>query len=1273
MVKKSLVWLYSVTTYLLWAAVIVVTSCVLVMRYYVLPHAKDYREAIARHASMVAGQRITIGDIEAGWDGMHPYLDLYRVDLHDAQNRPVLHLGRVEASLSWLSLPLAEPRLGKLVIHQPNLVIRRTQDGEVFVAGISMKSTGQPDFPNWLLRQSSIVVSNATVVWQDDMRQAPPLSLNNLHLNFRTPPWESLLGHHSFGLRATPSSGASAPIDIRGNVWGKQVDELHEWRGTIYGRLEGTDISAWRAWVDYPFDMAEGFGAAQFWLDFNDGQASKITADVLLANVRTRISRDTPETLLQNLSGRLGWKRLQNGQEFHGERLRLATADGFSIKQGALRVDSLHKNGKEVLQGKVTLDEIELESFATFATNLPLGETLQNQLAGFAPKGRLEDTTFSWEGDHSAIRQYDLRSRFANLGISPSRGIPGFSNLSGELRATEKNGSLVVDSHGAMLNLQDILRWPIPADRLTGSVNWQIGEGTTQVKIDRLTIASPHISGALDASYRYDGIKSGYLDLVGRFENANGRFAKFYYPLVLDKETLNWLDTSIFEGRGENVHVVIKGYLDDFPYADTKTGEFKVSARINNALLDYATGWPVINGVGLDMLFQGNRMDLAIDQGRVYGAQVTKARVSIPDLDAEHPMLLIQGEIQAPAADAVRFVNNSPILKAIDHFTDGLNASGKGKVQLDIQMPTDNPDIARVKGSYSISNGTLTGGENFPALDHIEGRLEFTEASLRARDIRANVYGGAARFSLESGGSGMLKLTANGRIGENGLRQAFDHPLMQRIHGATDWDAEISVRDHLADILVKSQLLGLSVSLPPPFSKSALDSVPLHVEQRQTGQQQQTLDVAYGNVVDAKLLLAGGVVDRGELSFGGTASIPAQRGLFINGKLAYLDWDLWRELLDKSPQAANRTGKEPEIAGTALDIGVLDIFGRRINNLTLNAKPVANGWIANLQSREITGDAHWQDQGSGKFLARLKSLTFPGPAPAKMSSPDEPGKSQEYPALDIVAENFEVKERKLGRLELTATPQGSDWSIDRINISNPDSTVNLSGKWHNWKSRPSTDLSLNWEIEDLGKTLDRFGYPGTVKAGTASLSGQLNWPGGPGDFSPAALNGTLLLDAKRGQFLKIQPGVGRLLGVLSLQALPRRLLFDFRDLFNDGFAFDSIGGNIRIDRGIMQSRDFRMEGPAAKVAISGKTNLERETLDLHVKVTPSLSDTLSIAALAGGPVAGAAAFVAQKLLRDPLNKIAAYEYDIGGTWDDPQELKPNAEKKEVPAQNLLVK
>src|SRR5690348_14748287 len=106
MVKKSLVWLYSVTTFLLWAVIIVVASVVLALRYYVLPHAQDYRNDIAHYVSQAIGQRVVIGDIKAGWSGLNPYFDLYKVDLYDTQGNTALSLEHVESSVSWLSLVL---------------------------------------------------------------------------------------------------------------------------------------------------------------------------------------------------------------------------------------------------------------------------------------------------------------------------------------------------------------------------------------------------------------------------------------------------------------------------------------------------------------------------------------------------------------------------------------------------------------------------------------------------------------------------------------------------------------------------------------------------------------------------------------------------------------------------------------------------------------------------------------------------------------------------------------------------------------------------------------------------------------------------------------------------------------------------------------------------------------------------------------------------------------------------------------------------------------
>jgi uncharacterized protein YhdP len=214
-----------------------------------------------------------------------------------------------------------------------------------------------------------------------------------------------------------------------------------------------------------------------------------------------------------------------------------------------------------------------------------------------------------------------------------------------------------------------------------------------------------------------------------------------------------------------------------------------------------------------------------------------------------------------------------------------------------------------------------------------------------------------------------------------------------------------------------------------------------------------------------------------------------------------------------------------------------------------------------------------------------------------------------------------------------------------------------------------TNANLHLEAQDVGKLLARLGYPEAVKRGTAKLDGQLSWAGSPHDIDIPSLAGNLKLEAKNGQFHKIEPGAGKLLGLLSLQALPRRITLDFRDVFSEGFAFDSISGTAQINRGVARTDNLRLEGPAAQVTMKGEANLAAETQDLRVRVVPSLGEGVSMAAsLLGGPVVGVAATVVQKLLKDPIGQIAAYEYSITGTWDNPTVVKIGGNAAATPEQ-----
>ena len=258
--------------------------------------------------------------------------------------------------------------------------------------------------------------------------------------------------------------------------------------------------------------------------------------------------------------------------------------------------------------------------------------------------------------------------------------------------------------------------------------------------------------------------------------------------------------------------------------------------------------------------------------------------------------------------------------------------------------------------------------------------------------------------------------------------------------------------------------------------------------------------------------------------------------------------------------------------------------------------------------------------------------------------------------MDIVADDFTHRGRKLGRVEVLARHEGTAprvWRIEKLAMTNPDSALTGSGLWRQGDA-PDTSLAFKLDVTDVGLFLDRFGFPNHVKGGKAKLDGTLKWNGDPLTMDYATLNGQLKLQAEDGQFLEIEPGVGKLVSLMSLQMLPRRLSLDFRDVFSKGFHFDRINGDMGIERGVMAVQKFHMRGPAADVSMTGQLDLSLETQALTVRVTPQLGDMASTVVGLINPIAGLATLIAGRLIKNPLGKMFAFDYSINGTWSDPK-------------------
>ncbi len=1233
---------------------------IVALRWWVLPEIGHYRAEIETQISRAAGQKVTIGDIQASWRGLHPHLKLGQVAIHDRAGLPTLAFDGVEATLSWRTLYALELRLHRLEISRPRLEIKREPNGLIYVSGIAVNDPATPHgFGDWLLRQEAIQINHAIIEWQDKRRGAPPLVLSDVGLRL-----EGGGRRHRFGLQASAPKELASTLDVRGDLRGVSFERWQEWSGSLYANLGETDIAAWRAWVELPYRINQGHGGVQLWVDMKAGRPSAVTGLVKLQGVKARLGKSLPELDLARLTGRLAWRELPRGFEMEAKQLEVDAGAGRQFSSQAIRARYQTAEGKQLELGEFHAGAFDIAPLHALSEYLPLNDAQRSILKAWSPQGRYKSLDLKWEGPRESPQRYSIKSEFQNVSIRPIGMAPGFSNVSGTMQADEQGGKLKLEGKQATLDMPLVFRHLLHFDDLSASAKWRIKGQRVILDLDKASFSNAHLSGSVSATYESSLDSAGHLDLNGALTRGDGTAAYQYIPRVVGDETYLWLKEAVLKGRSDDVRFKVKGPLEHFPFVDDRQGIFQITAKVKDAAVRYAPAWPLIDKIQANLDFHGKRMDITAS-GTTLNTQLSRVKVVIPDLLPHEGVLEIDGEAQGASANFLRFIEESPIAQDIDHFTQPMKAEGSGKLALSLRMPLLHLQNSRVTGNYQFTANKIWLSAQGPILDQAAGKIDFTDASLTIPRITGQALGGPITISANPAPGGVVRVTAGGRFTAGGLQQAYPGELTKHLKGASDWSASIALRKKAANFTLVSNLLGLSSELPYPLAKAAQESMPLKFERRLLDANRDALDLSLGRVLSAHLLRdtegEEAMVEKGTIMLGGApAPTPSHDGIWVDGELDKLDADAWRSLL---PANDNGVSALP-LGGVHLKVKVLDFLGRRFNNLNLNAWTQRDTWQATLDSDEMQGgDVVWRERDGGKLVARFKQLTFPEAAPAR-GVPVAGGRDIDLPALDVVIENAQLKKAKLGKLELLARKQGPDWHIERMRMVNPDATFNADGVWQSWLAQPLTKLNMELETKDVGKLLARVGHPDRIKAGTAKLTATLSWRGSPQDFNLASLSGDMKLDAHRGQFLKVDPGVGKLLGLLSLQSLPRRLTLDFRDVFSDGFAFDNIVGVMSVNQGVVTTNDFVMQGPAAVVTMTGTTDLAKETQNLRVKVVPGVGDSVSLVAFLGGPAVGLGAFILQKILKDPLGQIVAYDYAVTGTWDNPVVAKVKTDATE---------
>jgi len=1275
------------------ATVIVICALLLILRFAVFPSIGDYRERIAARIGATLGQPVTIGTISAGWDGWNPRLAISNFAIHDAgaaNAAPALLLPRVDVVVAWTSIPLLDLRLKELSVERPQLAIRRDLTGKIFVAGLEADITAAgSDSPisRWMLKQRQIIVRNAGVTWHDEMRAAPPLVLE--HVTLRV---EQRFGRHEFGLVAQPPPELASAVDVRGEFTAKS---LHDWKATngrLYVRVDYVDLAPWRSWIEHLHTVETGKGALRLWFDFAEGSATDAIADVELSDVRTRLARDLPQLDLATLEGRLLWKRAPGSRELGARGLSFRTRAGQALAPANLTLALTDGPDGKITGGRLSLDRLEVAPLAALAAHLPLSADWRRDLAVLALRGGVSDAKFAWQGPPDEPRDFSGSGAFSQFGIAASATAPGASGVSGSFTFDQTGGDLKLDSRGMRVVLPRVFAEPLQFDTATGRVHWTREDNAWRYAFDDVRFATPHTSGTASGAWRSQGQGPGILDLKATLTRVEAQHLYRYLPLTLDTTLRDWLRLGVKAGTATEVKLALAGDLSRFPLANAKTGTLQASFKVSDATLDYAEGWPEMSGIEAVVRFDGAGLFVDGYRGRVFGATIGPLKVSIPDLGAEFPQLMLNVEAAGPTQDFLRFIEKSPVGEWTGHVAAGARATGDGHLALRFETPLGREGGNVVGGEYTFKGNAMT-LVDVPPLTDLNGAITFTEQAIRSRDLEAITFGGPARIGLESDDTG-VRVNANGTATLAALQAEFPLPLAHRITGAADWTLQSASKDNVTTWTIESTLRGVAIDLPAPVGKAAAVPAALRIERRPVAGKKDadTMTIDYrgelrvllqrtqkGDVatVDRALVLLGRAV-----AAGGRAD---RDGIWVRGQMAELDLDEWLALYGRekprylATPAGAASAPVPLLRGVDIETARIDIFGRALHDLNVSAvRGVGEDWRLRLKGRELDGTAVWSAPvpaaPNGKLTARLTRLVPPGPDelhPVRSEVAADEQARNTWPQLDIVAEAFVKRGHDLGRFELQAQPAGPDWRIVTMAIANPAGRIDTNGWWRIGRDKQTTEMEVRLSAEDAGLFLERMGYPVAVRNAPTTITGKLAWTGAPNDFDYPTLTGNFTLVAGAGQFTKIDPGIGKLLGVLSLQALPRRITLDFRDVFSEGFAFDDITGDFMVQRGLMHTDNLRLAGPAASVKITGDIDLARETQNLNVRVLPSLATSVSAGAavlfIANpllGAVVGAGTFLAQKMFDNPIERMFSYDYHVTGAWSDPVVVR--AGSREVP-------
>lgn len=1228
---------------------------------------EHYKSDLAVNISALVGTPVTIGRLGAKMRGFNPQLVLKDIAIssvaskfQSGNEKPAIQFNEIRLGINLLDMLVSRDLLSSswVSLVGAKLSIKRQQDGSIVIVGLKA-SDGQPQ---WLLQGRKYEVLQSEINWQDETSHSRPMLFNKVDLAIRNDGERHRL-NMLMKLPEKIGDTLSVSMDFKGNVF-----EPSTIQGRIYIDGKAVLLSEAAA-LGLPFCQASvgdrihinaGTGDFKIWGDWQQSQLASMDVAAQIQQM-TLVRQDKQEFFVNKLETRFHWEAsdASNGAspqwQLDVNDFSLETQDNpndvvkkwpsavFSVSGQRSDDNVLHKTALFIER----LDLQEASGLALFFA--PLTDEQTSTLARAQLKGTLEN--FSLFADLDA-KSFALNGGFAKIGVASSLSVPGIDNLTGRIKGSEKQGAINLTTKDAWLTVPNLFREALPVNRLQGTLNWQqTAEHVWSVSSQAIELDS--LSFQSKTRFRIDIPEAGkpvFMDLQSAFAGEDASEVKHYLPVgIMDEEVVAWLDRAFISGKMTNGGLLVYGNLNDFPFTEAP-GVFEAVFNGEQFDLSYDSEWPHITGMNAEVMFSQGSLKVNVLQGQSDKVIIKQAEVSIPSLNKSN-QLLIQGEAEAGIDQVLAFMQQTPLSSPVDSLLEAITPQGNTQVALDLKIPLVDGAPTKVDGAAQLKDAKL----KVKALDlpvgKINGELKFNEQGVYSDTIHAAALGHPIRINIKSSDS-ETTVNVEGSAGVTDLQAQFDMPWWEIASGTTDYrlKLELPYGDTSPELVVESMLSGVSLDLPESLAKTREQKIPLSLTFSLSENPLLPVLLNYDNKLKAALQLdtRQKTVYSGHVLVGSGDVAQAQgTGLKLEINRAQLALQDWLGLA--AAQGAGDGVNELKIhSDHALwkktDIGLFDLALKHNGDYWTGAiaGSFAKGKIqipVDLKSTDrITLDMELLD------LSALKQIG------AKDASPFQTLSPKSVPLLTVTSQKTLWQSIDLGRLSLEAERIPGGMGFNNVELAGENQKLVFSGNWQASGEKTVTHTQGHLEVPRIGQLLAQLGITKDLTEASADVDFTVDWNAAPYQFALADLKGQLDINLKNGRILSIEPGFGRVLGMLALAQWIKRAQLDFSDIYEEGLTFNSIKGHFDLAGGIASTHDLVVDAIPAKIAIGGDTDLVNQTVDHIVNVTPKSADAVPIAGTIMGKVA---ALVGRSLTgKDQEGFFFGSQYLVKGTWEN---------------------